>query len=295
MKKLKKYLPTILLAIVFFVGLSVLFYPTFSDWWNSRVQSRVVAAYDEAVAGLSEKDYTAYFEAAQAYNERLAAIGSATALSHPELVEGYEGTLDITGTGIIGYVTIDKIDVKLPIYHGTSASVLAVGAGNLEGSSLPIGGESTHSVISAHTGLPSSLLFTHLDRMEVGDVFTITVLNKVIAYQVDQILTVLPTEIENLYIEEEKDYCTLMTCTPYGINTHRLLVRGDRFYPEGEGDEMTTISGEVMRKQWKIPEWAKWAALGIGVLVLIWLLSGILVRIIRAMRKRKKKQNEEEK
>ncbi len=295
MKKLKKYLPTILLVIVFFVGLSVLCYPTFSNWWNSRVQSRAVAVYDEAVAALSEKDYTAYFEAAEDYNKRLAAVGSAAALADPELVKGYEDTLDITGTGIMGYITIDKIDVRLPIYHGTSESVLSVGAGNLEGSSLPIGGESTHSVISAHTGLPSSLLFTHLDEMEVGDIFNITIFNEVFTYQVDQVIIVLPTEIENLYIEEGKDYCTLMTCTPYGINSHRLLVRGSRIYPEEETGEKTVLPEITGTEQRETSRWTKWAALGAGVLVLIWLLSDILVRILRAMRKRKKRRNEEEK
>ncbi len=294
MKKLKKYLPTILLIIVFFVGLSVLCYPTFSNWWNSRVQSRAVAVYDEAVAALSEKDYTAYFEAARDYNRRLADVGSAAALSNPELVEGYEDTLDITGTGIMGYITIDKIDVKLPIYHGTSASVLSSGAGNLEGSSLPIGGESTHSVISAHRGLPSSLLFTHLDRMEVGDIFTITVFNEVFTYQVDQILTVLPSEMENLYIEEEMDYCTLVTCTPYGINTHRLLVRGSRIYPREETEEAPEVVEDTGSEKNELPEWVQWLKYLAAALILVLVVSDILTRIIRAVRKKKKGKGDQQ-
>lgn len=221
-------LMTIILICVLLIGLAILLYPSVSNWWNERVMTRAVATYDEAVSNLTDEDYSAYFEAAEAYNEALQEVGSAAALSAPDLIEGYEETLDITGTGIMGYITIEKIDVQLPIYHGTDASVLQVGAGHLEGSSLPVGGEGTHCVISAHRGLPSSLLFTNLDQLEEGDTFTITVLDQVFTYEVDQISIVLPDEIENLYIEDGEDYCTLMTCTPYGINTHRLLVRGHR-------------------------------------------------------------------
>ncbi len=220
---------TIVLILVFLIGLCILLYPSVSEWWNSRVQSRAVATYDEAVAAMSETDYTAYWEAAEAYNETLFEIGSASAIANTDLVdEDYWDLLDVGGTGIMGYITIEKINVELPIYHGTSASVLSAGAGHLEGTSLPVGGASTHTVISAHRGLPSALLFTNLDQLEVGDTFTITVLDQVLTYEVDQISIVLPSEIENLYIEEGQDYCTLMTCTPYGINTHRLLVRGVR-------------------------------------------------------------------
>ncbi len=210
------------------IGLAIVIYPTFSDWWNSKVQTRAVASYDEAVSTLTETDYTEYIEAAQAYNEALAKIGSATTISNPEIVEGYEDLLNVSGTGVMGYITIEKINVQLPIYHGTSSSVLQVGAGHLEGTSLPVGGESTHCVISAHRGLPSATLFTHLDQLEVGDTFTLTVLNEVLTYEVDLISIVYPYELENIYITDGQDYCTLMTCTPYGINTQRLLVRGHR-------------------------------------------------------------------
>ncbi len=224
---------TAVLVCVFLLGLGLLLYPTVSNWWNNRATSQIVATYDETVANLNETDYSAYFEAAQAYNEKLVSVGSASAIASPELVdEDYWDTLDITGTGIMGYITIEKTSVQLPIYHGTDAGVLQIAAGHLEGSSLPVGGESTHCVISAHRGLPSALLFTDLDQMEVGDTFTITVLDRVFTYEVDQITIVLPTEAENLYIEEGKDYCTLMTCTPYGVNTHRLLVRGHRIETE---------------------------------------------------------------
>ncbi|MCD7745658.1 MAG: class C sortase [Lachnospiraceae bacterium] len=168
---------TIILVCVLLAGIVIVAYPSVSNWWNEQVTTRAVATYDEAVANLSEEDYTAYFEAAEAYNEKLAEIGSARAIPSPELVdEDYWDLLDVSGTGVMGYVTIDKIDVQLPIYHGTDVNVLQTASGHLEGTSLPVGGESTHSVISAHRGLPSALLFTHLDQMEVGDTFTITVL-----------------------------------------------------------------------------------------------------------------------
>ncbi len=224
------WLGSIGLLLVLIVGVAVILYPTVSNWWNTNIASHAVQSYDEATSSLSAADYSEYLEAAQAYNEMLAENGSKWAYSSTDELEeyGYYDILDVTGTGIIGYVTIESIGVELPIYHGTSSSVLASAAGHLEGSSLPIGGESTHAVISAHRGLPSATLFTNLDDLELGDVFTITVLGEVLTYEVDQISIVEPSEMEYLYIEEGKDYVTLMTCTPYGINTHRLLVRGVR-------------------------------------------------------------------
>ena len=223
---MKKNKSTIILILVFFVGLSVMLYPTLSDYVNQRHQSRAVATYAADVDKLTNADYSAYFDAADAFNAQIAA--DPDALYHPDRFPSYESTLDVTGTGIMGYITIEKIGVELPIYHGTGDSVLQVAAGHLEGTSLPVGGESTHAVISAHRGLPSAKLFTNLDQLEVGDTFTITVLDRVLTYEVDQISIVLPTETDNLKVTEGKDYVTLMTCTPYGINTHRLLVRGHR-------------------------------------------------------------------
>ena len=223
---MRKNLSTIILILIFLVGLSVMLYPTVSDYVNQRHQSRALASYDETVNEMSDADYTAYFEAADAYNQRLAATPNS--FFTPEQVSGYDETLDVSGTGIMGYITIPKISVELPIYHGTDEGVLQVAAGHLEGSSLPVGGAGTHAVISAHRGLPSAKLFTNLDELEVGDRFTITVLNRVLTYEVDQISIVLPTEIDQLLPTEGMDYVTLMTCTPYGINTHRLLVRGKR-------------------------------------------------------------------
>ena len=223
---MRKNLSTIILILIFLVGLSVMLYPSVSDAVNRKHQSRAVAGYAEKVEQLSDADYQTYFDAADAYNRQLNTTPNA--FYKPDLVSGYAQTLDISGTGIMGYITIPKISVELPIYHGTDEGVLQVAAGHLEGSSLPVGGAGTHAVISAHRGLPSAKLFTNLDELEVGDRFTITVLNRVLTYEVDQISIVLPTEIDQLLPTEGMDYVTLMTCTPYGINTHRLLVRGKR-------------------------------------------------------------------
>ena len=223
---MRKNLSTIILILIFLVGLSVMLYPSVSDAVNRKHQSRAVAGYAEEVEQLSDADYQTYFNAADAYNRQLNTTPNA--FYKPDLVSGYAQTLDISGTGIMGYITIPKISVELPIYHGTDEGVLQVAAGHLEGSSLPVGGAGTHAVISAHRGLPSAKLFTNLDELEVGDRFTITVLNRVLTYEVDQISIVLPTEIDQLLPTEGMDYVTLMTCTPYGINTHRLLVRGKR-------------------------------------------------------------------
>ena len=223
---MKKQISTWILILIFFVGLSVLLYPTISDYINEKHQSAAIASYDSKTAEMSETDYTRYFDEAEAYNAALAENPSL--FYTPEELSGYKETLDVSGTGIMGYVSIDKLNVHLPIYHGTDATVLEIACGHLEGSSLPVGGESTHCVLSAHRGLPSARLFTDIDKLETGDTFQVTVLNRVLTYEVDQISIVLPTETEALQIEEGKDYCTLMTCTPYGINSHRLLVRGHR-------------------------------------------------------------------
>ena len=223
---MKKNKSTIILILVFFVGLSVMLYPTISDYINQLHQTRAVANYAADVDKLSDADYTAYFETADAFNAQIAA--DPDALYFPDRFPSYESTLDVTGTGIMGYITIEKISVELPIYHGTSDAVLQVAAGHLEGTSLPVGGASTHGVISAHRGLPSAKLFTNLDQLEEGDTFTITVLDRTLTYEVDNISIVLPTETDELKVVDGKDYVTLMTCTPYGINTHRLLVRGRR-------------------------------------------------------------------
>lgn len=223
---MKKKNSSYILIIIFIIGLSVLLYPTVSNYINQKNQSEAIATYDKKVSKMTKKDFKKYFEEAEAYNEKLAQHPDA--FFNPDEIEGYEKILDISGTGIMGYVTIDKIDQSLPIYHGTDQTVLEIASGHFKGTSFPIGGKSTHIVISAHRGLPSAKLFTDLDKMEVGDTFTITVLNRILTYEVDKISIVEPAETEGLQIEEGKDYCTLMTCTPYGINSERLLVRGHR-------------------------------------------------------------------
>ena len=241
---MKKNRSTIILILIFLVGLSVMLYPTVSDYVNQKNQSRAVASYSEEVENLSDVDYQAYFDAADDYNRRLAETPDA--FYRPEEVSGYADTLDVSGTGIMGYITIPKIGVELPVYHGTSDGVLQVAAGHLEGSSLPVGGAGTHAVISAHRGLPSAKLFTNLDELEVGDTFTITVLDRVLTYEVDQISIVLPTETDLLQPVEGKDYVTLMTCTPYGINTHRLLVRGKRI-ENAENQKHIRVTADALR------------------------------------------------
>ncbi|RAW58569.1 class C sortase [Faecalibacterium hattorii] len=241
---MKKNRSNIILILIFLVGLSVMLYPTVSDYVNQKNQSRAVASYSEEVENLSDVDYQAYFDAAADYNRRLAETPDA--FYRPEEVSGYTDTLDVSGTGIMGYITIPKIGVELPVYHGTSDGVLQVAAGHLEGSSLPVGGAGTHAVISAHRGLPSAKLFTNLDELEAGDTFTITVLDRVLTYEVDQISIVLPTETDLLQPVEGKDYVTLMTCTPYGINTHRLLVRGKRI-ENAENQKHIRVTADALR------------------------------------------------
>ena len=223
---MRRHKTVILLTLGFLVGICILLYPAFSDFWNSKTQSRAITNYESVLENLKPEDYTAIFENAHNYNKAL--YEKEYPLMDYINVPGYYDTLRITDNDMIGYLKIERIGVELPIYHGTSDDVLNKGVGHLEGSSLPVGGENTHSVMSAHRGLPSSKLFTDLDRLEKGDTFQIVVLDQVLTYQVDQIKVITPTAIEDLQIIEGGDYCTLFTCTPYGINTHRLLVRGVR-------------------------------------------------------------------
>lgn len=226
-KKKKSNFITIFLVLILLAGLSLLLYPTFSDYWNSFHQSRAIASYSDAVEELDEEDYEAFWQAAVEYNKEMASTGNRFSLSEEE-EEEYNKILDITGTGIMGYVEIPSIQCSLPIYHGTDEAVLQIAAGHIEGTSLPVGGESSHCVISGHRGLPSAKLFTDLDQLTEGDVFMLRVLDEVLTYEVDQIRIVEPYDLDALQIEEGQDYCTLVTCTPYGVNSHRLLVRGHR-------------------------------------------------------------------
>ena len=223
----KGTLSNVLLVLILVVGLSLLLYPSFSDWWNSSRQTQVITQYAEAVANLDNEFYDGILESAREYNASLVGRFNSYLLTEEQEAR-YHSEMNFSGDGIMGYVDIPAIDVELPIYHGTEEEILQVAIGHIEWSSLPVGGESTHCVVSGHRGLPSAKLFTDLDKMEVGDIFILNVLNEVLTYQVDQIKIVLPHETDDLLIVEGEDYCTLVTCTPYGVNSHRMLVRGTR-------------------------------------------------------------------
>lgn len=218
---------TLFLVLMLFAGLSLLLYPTVSNYWNSLHQSRAIAAYVEQVTQIDNETFDQLREQARAYNRTLVGKAYRYDMTRQEREE-YLGLLNVSENGIIGYIEIPGIHCELPIYHGTDADALQIGVGHIEGSSLPVGGESTHCAISGHRGLPSAKLFSDLDKLTVGDRFILRVLDDTLTYEVDQVHTVLPGEMDELEIVEGEDYCTLVTCTPYGVNTHRLLVRGYR-------------------------------------------------------------------
>lgn len=263
-------LSTVILLVILLVGLGIMLYPTVSDYWNSFHQTRAIANYDAVVAELDDTDYDRLFAEAEQYNERLRELGAPFS-ECGNLTATYEKVLNVAGNGIIGYISISKIGVELPIYHGTSDAVLNVAAGHLEGASLPIGGESRHSVISAHRGLPSAKLFTDIDRLELGDTFTITVLNQILTYEVDQILIVEPSQMEALSVTRGEDYCTLLTCTPYGINSHRLLVRGRRI----ENPQGAVV---VHKDATRIPAYIAAPAIAIPILFILLLITLITMK-----------------
>ena len=233
---MKKHLSTIFLVLILFVGVAILLYPTVSDYWNSMHQSRAIASYIEQIEHIDPEDYEAEWQRAREYNAELYTKANRFKLSEEEYAE-YETLLNLTGAGIMGYIEIPKIDCTLPIYHGTDEAVLQIAVGHIEGTSLPTGDVGNHSVLSGHRGLPSARLFTDLDQMEEGDLFVIRVLDEIMTYEVDQILIVLPEEMDALSLDPTNEYCTLVTCTPYGINSHRLLVRGHRT----ENQELETV------------------------------------------------------
>ena len=227
MKRKGSTITTVILVLLFVIGLSLLLYPALSDYWNSLHQSAAISDYAENVADLSKENYDELWTAAKSYNASLVPRFNAFLLTD-EQKEQYDSLLNFSGLGIMGYIEIPEINCSLPIYHGTDESVLQIAVGHISWSSLPTGGESTHCVLSGHRGLPSAKLFTNLDKLTEGSVFMLRVLDEVLTYEVDQILTVLPDEVDALLIVEGEDLCTLVTCTPYGINSHRLLVRGHR-------------------------------------------------------------------
>ena len=242
MKKRRSLLINIALFAVFAIGLCIMLYPSFSNWWNSGKQSRAIAVYDQTVSDMDNSVKDMLLERAEKYNSELAALSAP--LSDYKKIKGYEQALDITGTGIMGYIDIPKINAYLPIYHGTSPEVLNIAVGHIEGTALPIGGNGRHSVISAHRGLPSARLFTDIDKLTENDTFSITVLDEELEYEVDEINTVLPHEMDKLAPIPNMDCVTLMTCTPYGINTHRLLVRAHRI--ESEQPQTVKVTADAV-------------------------------------------------
>lgn len=234
----------VLIVVLIAGGLALLLYPSISDFINSKHSAAEISRYNEIYVNTDIAKRGQMIERAEQYNDYLKE-GKASFFD-PSGVPGYNDTLNITGTGIMGYIDIDKIGVELPVYHGVDDGVLQIGVGHIEGSSLPVGGQGTHCVLSGHRGLPTARLFTDLDRMEIGDRFRITVLDRVVTYEVDQIRTVLPEDVSELAIEDGKDYCTLVTCTPYGINTHRLLVRGIRV-ENAKNTPGIFVSGEAFK------------------------------------------------
>ena len=278
-KKWMSRLMTLLIVVVFVAGLSFLLYPTASNLWNQAHQSRAIATYTEQVEKLDDSSNKEMLKAARKYNKELLKKADHWKLSKKDKKK-YESLLDVSGTGIMGYIEIPKIAWSLPVYHGTDEGALQIAIGHLEGSSLPVGGKSSHCVLSGHRGLPSARLFTDLDQMEEGDTFILNILGHKLAYEVDQIKVVLPEEMSDLEIQEGKDLCTLVTCTPYGINTHRLLVRGHRVkYVETKVQEQREVSKPKTDTRLVI------AGAAVGAVVLF--------IIIFAVRRRRKHRNQQ--
>ena len=282
-EKKQFYIGDIFRVIGLIIAFSVLLYPTVSNYLYEKNGSKVISAYDENAVRLSESDKREMLEAARQYNEEL--LGNIELLDpfssiKKEVDERYQSLLNVNGSGMIGYIRIPKINIELPIYHGTSEAVLQTGVGHFWGTSLPVGGESTHTVLTGHRGLPTKTLFTNMDKLEVGDIFYIKVLDETLAYQIDQILTVLPEETDGLSIEPGKDYATLVTCTPFAINTHRLLVRGERIpYEEATKQEPDTNIK---------PELSFTAKVLIVTIIVIFI--GLMIAVIYSIRDRKRRK-----
>ncbi|MBO4877202.1 MAG: class C sortase [Ruminococcus sp.] len=285
---MKRRLLKCLLIFSFFLGIALLLYPSVSEYINARHQSAVVQNYQDAVNNLDDSDRKAIIEKAKEYNKRLAETPGA--FYDPDLVSGYMETLDITGTGIMGYINIDKIDLELPVYHTVGADVLQVAIGHLPGSSLPVGGLGSHSVLSGHRGLPSARLFSDLDKMEPGDRFTITVLSEVYTYQVVDTKTVEPYEVDDLQLVPGKDLCTLFTCTPYGINTQRLFVRGKRIQNDKIEERRVYYTNEAYRVTPAIVA----PALGVPVLIILYTVLVVRQWAGRLRRRKQAKKSQDE-
>lgn len=270
----KRRLSTVILIVVIITGLSLLLYPTVSDYFNSLGYRKTIEEYQSKVDEIDSDTYKQILNSARQYNKELAKKFTTLSVLTDEEKKEYESQLDITGTGIMCYIEIESIDILLPVYHGVSDAVLQSGIGHIEGSSLPVGGKSTHTVFSGHRGLPSSKLFSNIDRLKYGDTFTVCVLNEKLTYEVDRILTVEPDNLKSLKIEKGKDYCTLMTCTPYGVNTHRLLIRGHRI--------KTPVKSDIEQNIWKL--------LNINIIIPVAVIAIVLIFILLAVRRRKNRR-----
>ena len=279
---MKNRIVNLLLAAAFLAGLSLLLYPTVSDYWNSLHASKAVAAYDQEVRQLDQGRYDALLDAAREYNRTLLDRSSGYYLTDDQKAR-YDSLLNVDGGGIMGYIESPTIKLSLPIYHGTEEDVLQIAVGHLDWSSLPVGGESTHCVLSGHRGLPSAKMFTNLDQLVEGDAFVIRTLDEVLTYEVDQILIVEPDDVSALSIEEGKDLCTLVTCTPYGVNSHRLLVRGHRVANQSEAIRVTSDAIQIE------------PLLVAPVLAIPMLLALLLLLLIPGRKKRPTGGNEHEK
>lgn len=241
---MRKKFGNLILVLIMLIGVGLLVYPTFSDWWNSFHQTRAIAGYTAAVANMDREEFDRMWAEAEAFNTYLSQKSGRFNLSEQE-IETYNSILDVTGTGIMGYIDIPSIKISLPVYHGTDEAILQIAIGHIIGTSFPIGGEGSHCAVSGHRGLPSAKLFTDIDQLQAGDKFLLQVLDRTLTYEVDQIRIVLPQELQDLEIDPYSDYCTLITCTPYGVNTHRLLVRGHRV--DNDNTDATRVTADAMR------------------------------------------------
>ena len=280
---MKNKITTILLFLLFLIGLSLLLYPTVSDYWNSLHQSRAITHYEEKVADLDNETYRKLWDEAAEYNESLLDRTNSYVLTEKQQAE-YNELLNLDENGIMGHIEIPSLNISLPIYHGTAESVLQIAIGHLEWTSLPVGGESTHCVLSGHRGLPSAKLFTNLDQLVVGDQFMLQILDETLTYEVDQIHIVEPQETDDLQIVEGKDYCTLVTCTPYGINTHRLLVRGHRVETQVEAGTVRVTADAIQIEPLMV-------APLVGIPMLLILLIAIMANDSRRARRRRRVTN----
>ncbi len=276
---MKPQLSTILLVIMFLFGLSLILYPSVSNYWNSFHMTTVIHDYQKSLDELDDETYEKVLTAAQEYNSLLAKTQASLSLTEEQRAE-YDSQLNLMGTGVMGYIEIPSIDVELPIFHGTSDNALRYGIGHLEGTSLPIGGESSHSVLCGHRGLPTARLFTDLDKLEIGDTFTLYMLDEVYTYEVCDIFIVEPNDGSKLYIEDGQDYCTLFTCTPYGINTQRLLIRGHRI-------DSTSVHIRIASEAYKID------SILVAPLVAVPILVVLLIYLLISTRKKGGKNREQ--